>query len=182
MASSVRKTVSGKAKSTAHGSAVVTRSARGSVVSRTAFAGNVSNYADVYDLDLVGRVKKVKRGIPSGAVSQMATDMGVPQKRVQDVLRLASSSMTRRKRTDQPLSVDESERVLRLQSLIGLAQKLVMQFGDPEGFNAAKWVADWMDQPLPALGGERPSVYLDTDAGARLVEDTLMSMVTGVAA
>lgn len=155
-------------------------SARG----RSASPANVfkGGYAALYDLDRVKRVQKIKCGISSEAVSDLATDMGLPQKQVQGWLRLAPSSMTRKKRADVPLGVDESERVLRLQSLIGLTEKLVAQFGNPEGFHAAKWLAHWMDQPLPALGGERPSVYLDTDAGASLVEDALISLVTGVAA
>jgi putative toxin-antitoxin system antitoxin component (TIGR02293 family) len=95
------------------------------------------------------------------------------------MLRLPTSTMARKQQAAKPLNVDQSERVLRLQSLIGLAEKIVAQYGNPKGFDAAKWVGQWVERPVPALGGATPSSFLDTAEGAKLVESTLMGMVSG---
>ena len=63
--------------------------------------------------------------------------------------------------------------------LIGQVQTMVSESGNPEGFNAAEWVARWIDRPLPALGGQRPAELMETPDGQALVSNIVARMQTG---
>lgn len=64
-------------------------------------------------------------------------------------------------------------------SLIGQVQTMIEESGNPEGFNAAEWVARWIDRPLPALGGQRPAELMDTSDGRVLVSNIVARMQSG---
>ncbi|ESQ75123.1 hypothetical protein [Asticcacaulis sp. AC402] len=56
----------------------------------------------------------------------------------------------RKARREEDLSAEDSERAIGLSHLIGEVQYMVQQSGEPEGFDAGKWLAQWLEQPLPA--------------------------------
>jgi putative toxin-antitoxin system antitoxin component (TIGR02293 family) len=141
--------------------------------------GRGIDYARAFELGSIEKVALARAGIDPSVVHEIALDMGIQVGRVSQMLRLPTSTMARKQQAAKPLNVDQSERVLRLQSLIGLAEKIVAQYGNPKGFDAAKWVGQWVERPVPALGGATPSSFLDTAEGAKLVESTLMGMVSG---
>ena len=56
---------------------------------------------------------------------------------------------------------------------------MVDQSGRPDGFDARQWLSEWLEQPLPALGGRRPVEFLDTMEGQSLVYAFLVRMQGG---
>ena len=64
-------------------------------------------------------------------------------------------------------------------ALIGMVQTMVEQSGEPAGFNAARWVSDWLTSPLPALAGATPASYMDTFEGQKLVAELLSMSQSG---
>ncbi len=50
---------------------------------------------------------------------------------------------------------------------------MVEESGQPQGFDAAAWVAGWMDRPVPALGGMKPAEMMDTAEGQSIVANLL---------
>ena len=90
-------------------------------------------------------------------------------------------AMTRRKK---PLLTEQGERTeearaLGMVSLIAQVQTMVNESGNPEGFDAAKWVGRWIDRPLPALGGQRPAEMMDTPDGLALLSNIVACMKSG---
>jgi uncharacterized protein (DUF2384 family) len=77
------------------------------------------------------------------------------------------------------VSKDESERLLGVETLIGIAQTMVEQSGDPAGFDAARWVSTCLTNPLPALAGATPASYMDTFEGQKLVAELLSMSQSG---
>ena len=63
--------------------------------------------------------------------------------------------------------------------LVGQAQAMIEESGDPTGFNAAEWVAQWLARPVGALGGRRPGELMDTAEGQALVSNLLNRAVSG---
>jgi uncharacterized protein (DUF2384 family) len=47
------------------------------------------------------------------------------------------------------------------------------------GFDAARWLTHWMEEPIPALGGASPSEYMDTIEGQEMISRLLATMQTG---
>lgn len=93
----------------------------------------------------------------------------------QEIEGFVISQRTRRQRAEknQPLTVDESDRVIRLLRVQTVAEET---FGDVNKANA------WLRRPLAELHGEAPLAMAHTEAGARVVETILGKVAWGAAA
>lgn len=130
-------------------------------------------------LEPMERLAMAKQGLPATAVPAFAERMGVSNEWLFSRLGLASATIGRKLRTDTPLSTEEGARTLGLARLIGLAQRIVEESGNPASFNPAAWVAHWLVQPLPALGGEPPAHFMDTSEGQAIVAGLLAQIQHG---
>jgi putative toxin-antitoxin system antitoxin component (TIGR02293 family) len=93
----------------------------------------------------------------------------------QEIEQFVIPQRTRRHRADkkQPLTVDESDRAVRLVRIQTLAEET---FGDKKKANR------WLRGTLAELGGETPLVIAQTEAGARVIETILGKIAWGAAA
>lgn len=93
----------------------------------------------------------------------------------QEIERFVIPQRTRRHRADknQPLTIDESDRAVRLLRVQTLAEET---FGDKEKANR------WLRRPLAELRGEPPLDIAQTEAGARVIETILGKIAWGAAA
>ena len=112
----------------------------------------------------------VRRGLPYAALEALAARFHLAPAELGALLRLPARTMARRKKARR-LSPDESDRLLRLGRIGALAEDVL---GSPEK------AAAWLHRPNRALGGEAPLGQLDTDLGARQVEDVLLRIAHGV--
>jgi putative toxin-antitoxin system antitoxin component (TIGR02293 family) len=126
-----------------------------------------------YRASAVERVNIVKRGVPASYVVTLTNRMAISKEKFYGTIGLARATVDRKVRHNQRLNQDESERVMGVARLVGHAQSLVQESGGPEKFDAARWLAAWLDRPHPALGGKRPGGYMDTAEGRSLVSDLL---------
>jgi putative toxin-antitoxin system antitoxin component (TIGR02293 family) len=78
-----------------------------------------------------------------------------------------------RKTKREPLSIEESDRVVRLTRIQALAEDV---FGDVDKANR------WLREGLGILDGKSPLEVTRTDAGARLIEQLLAKLDWGAAA
>jgi putative toxin-antitoxin system antitoxin component (TIGR02293 family) len=132
-----------------------------------------------FRIDTQARIAVIRQGIPAALVGQLSTTMGMSKELLLGSLGLPRQTISRKEKDGTALSRDESERVLGVASLIGKVQTMVEQSGDPEGFDAARWVASWLARPLPALGGATPASYMDTFEGQKLVGEMLSISQSG---
>jgi putative toxin-antitoxin system antitoxin component (TIGR02293 family) len=121
----------------------------------------------------------IKHGVSALLIDLVADEMGVPKDKLLVILGLPRATIQRKAKTNQSLSVEASSRVLGISRLIGQTQAMVETFGDPDGFDAATWVAQWLDQPLPAIGGKRPAELMDTAEGQAFVSNMLSRTQSG---
>lgn len=64
-------------------------------------------------------------------------------------------------------------------------RRLLQESGDPvqlKGFDVEGWLAQWMRQALPELGGKTPAQMLRNPEGQRAVEQVLERMRGGLPA
>lgn len=64
-------------------------------------------------------------------------------------------------------------------SLIDQVQAMVEASGNPVGFDAEKWLAEWLQQPQPALGDRPPAALMGTAEGQEKVANILARMQSG---
>jgi len=138
-----------------------------------------TNFRQVFEADAMERVRIVKLGVPASVVEVMARRMAMPKEKLVGTLGLARATIDRKARENKPLSSDESSRVLGMARLVGQVQAMVEESGNPAGFNAAEWVARWLEKPLPALGGQRPADLMDTPEGQGIVSQVVARMQSG---
>ncbi|MEH2481062.1 putative toxin-antitoxin system antitoxin component (TIGR02293 family) [Nitrobacteraceae bacterium AZCC 2146] len=93
----------------------------------------------------------------------------------QEIEKYVIPQRTRRHRADknQPLTVEESDRAVRLLRVQTLAED---SFADKEK------ASRWLRRALNELGGETPLTVAQTEAGARVIETILGKIAWGAAA
>ncbi|MEF8697941.1 MAG: antitoxin Xre-like helix-turn-helix domain-containing protein [Candidatus Accumulibacter sp. UW20] len=137
------------------------------------------SFIGAYQASRMERVVVIREGLPALALVETGRAMGISNEKLYSILHLPRATATRKISTRSLLSPEASERVLGLYKLIGQVQVMVQESGNPEGFNAAEWLAKWLDEPSPALGGQKPGDLLDTSEGQEIVSGVLSQMQSG---
>ncbi|MDP5009588.1 MAG: MbcA/ParS/Xre antitoxin family protein [Glaciimonas sp.] len=140
---------------------------------------SLTDFRSVYDSTPASRVILIRKGVRAVEVKDMVRMMDTSQDKIFKSLKLSTATINRKASRDEELSTEDSERVVGMSNLIGQVQAMVEQSGNPKEFDAAKWVAHWLEEPIPALGGECPASYMDTMEGQKLVSNLLSMMQSG---
>ena len=119
----------------------------------------------LYRAPAMTRHNAIKAGVSAEVVGAYATKMGVRKTFLSEMLNL------RRIPLDKNLRQDEAERILGLVTLIGNVMDLVKNGGSSAEFDAYKWVADWLQRPVPAIGDTAPMEFMDTMTGQAIVSN-----------
>lgn len=136
-------------------------------------------FVEHFDADPMVRIDMVKQGLPAKVPGEIAARMGITKDKMYNILGLPRATVERKVREDRALSPDESGRVLGVSRLVGQAQRMVEESGNPDGFDAGAWVASWIERPVPALGGRKPAELMDTAEGQALVATVLSRAQSG---
>jgi putative toxin-antitoxin system antitoxin component (TIGR02293 family) len=144
-----------------------------------AYRSDISAYVSLFQATPEDRVKLIRQGVKADALVNTSKIMGISRERLFATLNFPAGTVKRKIAQDELLSPDQSERIIGLQKLIGQVESMVIESGNPAGFNPAKWVATWLDTPSPALGGDKPADYMDTIEGQRIVSNLLAMMQSG---
>jgi putative toxin-antitoxin system antitoxin component (TIGR02293 family) len=136
-------------------------------------------YVQLYSSSQVDRIEMVKGGLPARLLTTLAQDMNVPRERLYGWLGIARATANRKVKDDRVLSQDESERALGIARLVGQVEQVVSESGQPDGFDAARWTAEWLEESNRALGGRTPGEFMDTADGRALVSGLVAQMQSG---
>ncbi len=113
----------------------------------------------------------IRKGLPAGSVTALAEKLHVGNNVLSRKLGIPQRTLTRRLSQSSLLTPAESDRTVRIARVYAHAMEMI---GDE---NKA---IEWLGTPNRALGGARPLDQLDTDLGARAVEDILGRIAYGV--
>ena len=111
----------------------------------------------------------IREGFPQTVVGGVMQAAGLTLKELAASLDLSPRSLQRRRREGR-LARHESDRLYRLARLLALAKHYL---GDGET------AARWLRRPNRALGGSTPLQLMDTELGARAVENVLGRIAYG---
>jgi putative toxin-antitoxin system antitoxin component (TIGR02293 family) len=116
-------------------------------------------------------IKAIKKGLPYDAVIKLQKESGFPVEQIAEVVQVPLRTLARRKKAGR-LAPDESERLLRFGFIFDKTLELF------DGDQAA--AQHWLNSPAKSFGGETPLVMLQTEIGAREVDDLLGRLEHGV--
>jgi len=137
-----------------------------------------SDYQSLCDYDELQFLKIIQSGIPASDVKSLADSMDIPIPTLCDWLGFSAPVIRKLLREEKTLPVSEGERYLGLARLVGMADKIVADSGNPEGFNAAKWTGRWLNSTVPALQ-TKPCAFLNSIRGQAILEKLLLSIQSG---
>jgi len=114
--------------------------------------------------------ERLRRGLPFAAVTALGAAYRIDVKRLAAILSIPERTFARR-RHERRLRADESDRLVRVARIAALAE---------EALGGKERAIHWLHRPNRALGLAAPLSLLDTEIGARQVEDVLGRIAHGV--
>jgi putative toxin-antitoxin system antitoxin component (TIGR02293 family) len=121
------------------------------------------------EIDLI---KAVRKGLPMAAAKYLVRWKYVTAGEL-EALVAPRRTLAHRTKNRQPLTAEQSDRLARLARVTAFAS---------ETFQNEEKAHRWLRKPSRALGDAIPLSLLDTDSGARLVEDELNRIAHGLVA
>jgi len=115
-------------------------------------------------------LNRVRTGLPYRSLESIRERLNLSLLEAAVVLHVPLRTLARR-RQERKLDADESDRLYRLARI---AAQAVSVLGSDEK------AATWLRRPNRALNGEAPLALIDTDLGARQIEDVLGRIEHGV--
>lgn len=113
-------------------------------------------------------VKLVSERLPVGVIDLFLAE-GVTQQEI-DKLIAPRRTQTHRRANAERLTVDESDRAVRLARVVAQAEAV---------FDNREKAMHWLRQPMKRFDGKTPVDMLETDVGSRLVEEALVRIDEG---
>ena len=144
--------------------------------------------------DLVSRVMAspgvtlfdaVEAGVPTYMVNVIAGATGEAVADVMGIIGVSQTTFRRKEEANEPLPDVAGHRVMGFLRVAATLRRLLKESGDPDllkDFDLEGWVAQWMREQLPELGGKTPAEMLRNPEGQRAVEQLLERMRGGLPA
>lgn len=111
----------------------------------------------------------IREGFPQAVVEEVMRSMHISLRELAATLDLSPRSLQRRRREGR-LASFESDRLYRLARIVAIAKQYI---GEAEA------ATRWLKRPNRALGGKTPLELVDTELGARTVENVLGRIAYG---
>lgn len=119
------------------------------------------------DMDIA---KQIRKGLPFTLVENICLELNISQQELTKSIGINIRTLARRKKENK-LQADEGDKLYRLVRIYALAI---------ETFENKQVALRWLNTPKTTLGGEVPLQWLDTDAGAREIEQLLGRIEHGI--
>jgi putative toxin-antitoxin system antitoxin component (TIGR02293 family) len=114
--------------------------------------------------------REVERGLPISTLEEFSAYSGIAVKDLLEVV-IPARTLKHRRQRQEPLSLDESDRLARVARLYELAVKV---FGDP------KKAQRWLTKPKIRFDERSPLSMMHTGLGGQGVEEMLYQIDEGV--
>ena len=127
----------------------------------------------------------VEAGVPTDLVTVIAGATGEAVVSVMDLIGVSQTTFRRKEEAREPLPDVAGHRLMGYLRVVATLRRLLAESGDPEqvrAFDLEGWVAQWMREELPDLGGKTPAEMLRNPEGQRAVEQVLERMRGGLPA
>lgn len=115
-------------------------------------------------------VRLVQEGLPTAVLEALVKRGQLTPQEVEKYI-IPRRTLAHRKRRRQPLSREESDKLARVARIFAVAL---------DTFQDGHKASSWMRRANRELQGAAPVELLDTDSGARVVEQTLEQIAHGV--
>lgn len=121
-----------------------------------------------------------RQGVEAAFIADLIKRMEIPSSRLFTILRIPSATAARKIKSGAFIDGRAGLAAAGLIKLLVIADSIAQDSAtEPEKFDSVKWLGQWIERPLGALGGRKPSEYLDTPTGVEIVARALGAMRSG---
>lgn len=122
-----------------------------------------------------------RKGVRGQLLKDLSKRLHLPATRLFDIVGIPKATAEKKVAAGELVAGSGGQAALGMIKLLGIAQELVDNSTAEEsrGFDAAKWLGQWLERPQRALGGEKPADLLDTPTGIDVVARLLGSIASG---
>ena len=99
------------------------------------------SFATIYRAEPMDRIKLIRDGIPARYINVISDSMGITKETLFKFLNLPKSTIDKKSVANQMLPIEQGERLIGIAKLVGQVESIIAESGNPNGFDAAKWVA-----------------------------------------
>lgn len=136
-------------------------------------------YVALYRTPAMERIRRVTSGVPAAEAKGWLEIATLGRNTTLKALDLPIATFNKKVKANAKLSPAESERVVGFARLVGQVEAMLEEAGGPPEFDARAWLARWLTEPLPALGGAKPIDLMNTMEGQNLVSEKLAQIAGG---
>lgn len=115
-------------------------------------------------------IDAIRSGLHTKVIDYVIAEQGLTREEVEELI-IPRSTLALRKKRHEPLTLEESEHVVRVARILALAK---------DTFADSAKAAAWLRKSNRALKSRKPLALLDTEEGARIVETTLGQIAHGL--
>lgn len=127
----------------------------------------------------------VEAGVPTYLVDVIAGATGETANEVMDLVGVSPTTFRRKVEAKEPLPDVVGHRVVGFLRAAATLRRLLQESADAQRLKEVdleSWIAGWMREELPELGGKTPAEMLRNPEGQRAVEEVLERMGGGLPA
>ena len=128
------------------------------------------------------QVVEIERtGVVGSFIKDLSKRMEIPSSRIFSILGIPKATAEKKAAAGEMVAGSGGQAAIGMVKLLGVAQEIVANStaSQARGFDAAKWLGQWIEHPQPSLGGRRPADLLDTPTGVEVVARLLGSIESG---
>lgn len=123
-----------------------------------------------------------RQGVLGTFIKDLSKRMEVPASRIFTILGVPKATAEKKAAAGELVSGSGGQAAVGMIRLLGIVQAIATNSTAVEakrGFDAARWLGQWIERPQPALGGRRPADLIDTPTGVEVVARLLGSIESG---
>lgn len=122
-----------------------------------------------------------REGINSAFLKDLSKHMQMPAVRIFDIVGVPKATAEKKAAAQELIAGSGGQAALGLARLLAMANSIVANSTaqEAEGFDAGKWLGQWIERPQPALGGQKPANLIGTPTGLAMVERLLGAIESG---
>jgi len=117
-----------------------------------------------------GEILRIVEGRLSPSVIRRLSTLGLERSEIDEVV-IPSRTLQHRRSRREKLTVEESDRVLRVIRVLSLTESI---------YGSREHALNWLRKPHARLDGRTPLSLLKTDTGSRIVEELLIQIDEGM--
>jgi putative toxin-antitoxin system antitoxin component (TIGR02293 family) len=114
--------------------------------------------------------REVAQGLPLATLEQFSAYSDIPMQNLLEVV-IPARTLKHRRQRNEPLSIDESDRLARVAKIYELAVKVYGDRGDGR---------DWLTSSMRRFDGKTALSMLRTEAGEHAVQEFLVQIDEGI--